>query len=160
MTNSTHYDAQSNAKSPKDTIEKNKRTACEFIESLQDLTGARSASLMSESATWQVMARSKTLPLGDQLTKAQFCTMIQSMQVVFPKGVRHEIKTLTAEEDRVAIETESHADLPGGRVYRNVYHFLLRIEGDKVASAQEYTDLLYAKEVIFDPPLSLPDEMR
>jgi ketosteroid isomerase-like protein len=41
--------------------------------------------------------------------------------------------------------------MPSGRAYNNMYHFLLRIHGGKVESVQEYTDLLYAKEVVFDP---------
>jgi ketosteroid isomerase-like protein len=151
MTKGGRYEALKSAKAPQETLEDNKRIARQFIESLQDLTGATSAFLMSESATWQVMARSKTLPLGEKLSKPQFCAMVQSMQVFFPKGVRHEIRSMTAEEDRVAIETESYAEMPSGRVYNNMYHFLFRIHGGKVESAQEYTDLLYAKEVVFDP---------
>ena len=151
MTKQIHLETLNGARGTQETLEDNKRTARQFIESLQDLTGAMSASLMSESATWQVMARSKTLPLGEKLSKHQFCIMVQSMQSFFPKGVRHEIRSTTAEEDRVAIETESYAEMPSGRVYNNMYHFLLRIHGGKVESVQEYTDLLYAKEVVFDP---------
>jgi ketosteroid isomerase-like protein len=151
VTKQSHMEALKSARGPQGTLEDNKRTARQFIESLQDLTGATSASLMNESATWQVMARSKTLPVGEKLSRSQLCAMFQSMQAFFPKGVRHEIRSMTAEEDRVAIETESYAELPGGRVYNNVYHFLVRINDGQVQSAQEYTDLLYAKEVVFDP---------
>ena len=151
MKKQSHLEALKSARGPRETLEDNKRAARQFIESLQDLTGATSASLMSESATWQVMARSKTLPLGEKLSRSQLCAMFQSMQAYFPKGVRHEIRSMTAEGDRVAIETESHAELPDRRVYNNVYHFLIRINDGQVQSAQEYTDLLYAKEVVFDP---------
>lgn len=130
-------------------LAENKRIAVAFIEGLHDLTGVTCGAVMSDSAVWQVMARTRSLPLGAPLPKVEFVAMMQSMRSAFPMGVRHEIRGIVAEGDRVAVETESYADLPGGRKYNNLYHFLLVIRGGRVESVREYTDLLYAKEVIF-----------
>lgn len=132
-----------------DRLAENKQIAAAFVQGLHDLTGATCGALMSESAIWQVMARTRSLPLGAPLPKSEFVAMMQSMRSVFPRGVRHEVRGIVAEGDRVAVETESYADLPGGRSYNNVYHFLLIIRDGKVEIVREYTDLLYAKELVF-----------
>lgn len=133
------------------TLENNKRVAQCFLESLHDLSGATCASLMSETAIWQVMARSKTLPLGQPLTKTQFTAMMQAMRRVFPQGVRHEVRSMIAEGDRVAVESECYADFADGRHYNNLFHFLITVRNGQIELVREYTDLLYAKEVVFDP---------
>jgi hypothetical protein len=131
------------------SLAENKRIATAFVDGLHDLTGATCGALMSDSAVWQVMARTRSLPLGAPLPRAEFIAMMQSMRSVFPTGVRHEVRGIVAEGDRVAVESESYADLPGGLHYNNLYHFLLVIRGGKVEMVREYTDLLYAKELVF-----------
>ena len=150
-----HADVHKSTASSKTTaaaagvLAENKRIAVAFIDGLHDLTGVTCGALMCDSAVWQVMARTRSLPLGEPLPKVEFIGMMQSMRSAFPMGVRHEVRGIVAEGDRVAVETESYADLPGGRKYNNLYHFLLVIRGGKVESVREYTDLLYAKELIF-----------
>jgi ketosteroid isomerase-like protein len=134
-------------------LEANKNIARAFVEGLHDLTATKCSALMSDTATWQVMARTKSLPLGDPLSKSEFASMMQTMRGFFPLGVRHEVKSMTAEGDRVAVETESFANMPGGGNYNNVYHFLIVVQDSKITLVREYTDLLYAKEVVFDQPL-------
>ena len=41
----------------------------------------------------------------------------------FPNGMRFEVSTVTAEENRVLIEAESHATLANGKPYDNQYVF-------------------------------------
>jgi ketosteroid isomerase-like protein len=66
----------------------------------------------------------------------------------FPKGLQFEIKTLTAEEDRVAIEVESRGMHVSGRPYHNEYHFLMRIRDGRIVEFKEYLDTLHANEVL------------
>lgn len=46
----------------------------------------------------------------------------------------------TAEGDRVAVETESYAEVKNGRVYNNHYHFLVIVRDGKIAQVKEYLD--------------------
>lgn len=105
--------------------------------------------LMSDSGTFAWMLRSRSLPLGTQVTKEQFGEVIRSMRSAFPNGVRHEIRDMLAEGDGVSIETESFALMSDGRLYNNVYHFRMTIRDGKVECVREYTDFLYAKELVF-----------
>ena len=131
------------------SIEENKRIARQFIESLTDLSGASCMALMSDTGMFWWMLRSSSVPLPSKLSKQEFGEMMRSMRSVFPNGVRHEVGEMIAEDDAVAVETESFAAMSDGRLYNNVYHFRIIIRGGKVECVKEYTDFLYAKELVF-----------
>ena len=58
--------------------------------------------------------------------------------------MRMDVLSLTAEEDRVAMEAESHVLHPSnGRVYNNFYHNLFRIRDGKIVLFKEYQDTLH-----------------
>jgi uncharacterized protein len=67
-------------------------------------------------------------------------------------GLNVEIRTMTAEEDRVACELvirgKSAAD---GGAYENWYHFLFRIHAGRIVSIREHLDSLYAYRTLFIP---------
>jgi ketosteroid isomerase-like protein len=51
---------------------------------------------------------------------------------------------LTAEEDRVAMEAESHVLNPtNGRLYNNFYHYLFRVKDGQLTLFKEYQDTLH-----------------
>ena len=54
------------------------------------------------------------------------------------------IHGLTAEEDRIAMEAESHVLNPtNGRLYNNFYHYLFRVKDGQLALFKEYQDTLH-----------------
>jgi ketosteroid isomerase-like protein len=55
----------------------------------------------------------------------------------------------TVEGDRVALELRSEAKLTNGRDYRNRYHFLFILRGDKIAEVREYADSAPAQAAFF-----------
>ena len=67
-------------------------------------------------------------------------------------GLSVEVRTLTAEDDRVAAELiirgKSAAD---GGDYENWYHFLFRIEDGRITEIREHLDSLYAFRKLFVP---------
>lgn len=65
-----------------------------------------------------------------------------------PGGVKFVVSTLTAEDDRVAAVVECHATFDDGRVYDNMYHFLIRVAGGRIAQLWEYGDTLHAERVL------------
>ena len=56
---------------------------------------------------------------------------------------------MTAEDDRVAVEAESHGELHSGQHYNNAYHFLIRVKDGKIASIDEYFCTATFTNVIF-----------
>ena len=63
-------------------------------------------------------------------------------------GVRFNIVSTTAEEDRVSMEAEGHSELVNGKAYNNYYHFLFYIREGKVCKIKEYLDTKLADEVM------------
>ena len=67
-------------------------------------------------------------------------------------GLRVQIESLTADEDRVAAELRIFAKAAaGGKDYENWYHFLFRISDGRIREIREHLDSLYAFRALFIP---------
>jgi ketosteroid isomerase-like protein len=53
----------------------------------------------------------------------------------------------TAEDDRVAVEAHGNFVFADGRAYRNHYHHLYRLAGNRVVAVREYLDLRETERV-------------
>lgn len=60
---------------------------------------------------------------------------------VFPGKLHFEIKSLTAEQDRVIAEFSGEGMTAGGEVYRNDYLYLFRLRDGKVCFLAEWLNL-------------------
>ena len=69
----------------------------------------------------------------------------------FPEGLQVDIKALTVEGPRVAVEAESYGVRIDGRIYRNQYHYLLVVRDGLIKERREYMDTIQAKEMLCDP---------
>ena len=57
------------------------------------------------------------------------------------------IVATTAEGERVAVESRGNFEFPDGRAYRNHYHHLFTVRGDRVVGVREYLDLRETERV-------------
>lgn len=55
-------------------------------------------------------------------------------------GIDFDFLNLTAEENRVAVETHGKSTLLDGTAYNNQYHFLIFFRDDKICRMHEYLD--------------------
>jgi uncharacterized protein len=76
--------------------------------------------------------------------------IVDPMPVFVDGGIHFTLHTLTAEDDRVAAEVESYAELTDGAVYNNHYHMLFFFRDGQIIEVREYGDTLHAKEVFVD----------
>ncbi len=60
---------------------------------------------------------------------------------------RTTIVATTAEGERVAVESRGNFEFPDGRAYRNHYHHLFTVRGDRVVGVREYLDLRETERV-------------
>jgi ketosteroid isomerase-like protein len=129
----------------------NKRIVLEFCSRFTrgDVPGLMS--LMTEDATWRVPGKPGTTPVVGVRSRTQIERMFQFMMNALTDGLQMTIKTLTAEDDRVAAEAESHGVLKNGRVYENVYHLLFTLRDGKIREVHEYYDTQHALDVWFGP---------
>ena len=80
--------------------------------------------------------------------KAHVAAAAHRVLDTFPKGVKFTIKTLTAEDDRVAIEAESRGEHVSGKTYANQYHFLMRVRDGKITEFKEYMDTEMVTDIL------------
>lgn len=77
-------------------------------------------------------------PMSGESNKAQTREVFRQMGPLL-KDMKSEIKSVTAEADRVALELEVNAMAPGGP-YHNRYHFLYRVQDGLITASCEYVD--------------------
>jgi ketosteroid isomerase-like protein len=93
--------------------------------------------MLSDDATWLVIG---TTDLSGKYTKPEFAALLGNITGSAPGGIRVTPSQLTAEDDRVSVEAESYAEITNGKVYKNIYHFMMVCRGGKVAAVREYLD--------------------
>jgi ketosteroid isomerase-like protein len=98
--------------------------------------------IMAPDVEWYVSGVG-TLDLDTLLTQ------LQAMLGV-AKVAQTTILATTAEGERVAVESRGNFEFDDGRAYRNHYHHLFTVRGDRVVGVREYLDL-QETERVFGP---------
>jgi ketosteroid isomerase-like protein len=89
-----------------------------------------------------------TLPFSGTKPKPVIAELTKQILATFPEGLHFAITGITAEGDRVAVESESHGRHASGRLYQNQYHFLFRLRAGQIVEMREYLDTMRADEVL------------
>jgi ketosteroid isomerase-like protein len=127
------------------SIEANKRTAIELLQASGKHDGAKFASLMHPEATYWVSGKPHLFDYAGEQTREQICAYMATPSI-FIGGVATTFGDITAEDDRVAVECTIRGELPDGRVYTNMYHYLFKFRDGKVIRVKEYLDSQSAAE--------------
>jgi ketosteroid isomerase-like protein len=125
--------------------EANKRMAIELLEASGKHDGAKFDALLHPDATYWVIGDPRLFGYGGEQTREQIVAYM-STPTIFVGGVEYSFGDITAEEDRVAIEATTRGTLPDGRVYTNVYHYLMKFRDGKIVRVKEYLDTQLAAE--------------
>lgn len=123
-------------------LEAKKAYAIEFFNRMGD--GAQRSTaleMMTDDATWWI-------PGIGTWDKAQLAAGMGAADKCFVGKITPEYLGITAEGDRVAVESVSHANVVNGTTYNNRYHCLLLFRGDKIAEVREYCDTKYAADTL------------
>ena len=126
--------------------EANKQLITDFMEIFS--TGNIDAFMeyMSDSATWWVAGTIEGIS-GEKNMK-EFREMNSGIATSTKTGaISLTPLAMTAEGGRVAVETESYAELSNGRVYNNIYHFLFEVEDGKIQKVKEFLDTEHTRAV-------------
>jgi len=124
-------------------VSENKQIVTEYFSHLSAGRREQALEMLGEDATWWA-------PGFGVMRKAQFATMMVYMDKIIRGSIQLTLKRITAEDDRVAAEAESDADVVNGKHYHNTYHILVVIRGGKIREVKEYHDTKYASEVFGD----------
>jgi ketosteroid isomerase-like protein len=123
-------------------------TNAELAWSYFDLCGQQripeALALLDDDGYWWDVLTRDTVPMDKH--KA----IIQKALDIVP--MTFELHSSYSDGDRVILEVESHAPLPDGESYNNLYCFIVTIRDDKILEVREYNDTHHA--------LNLPRSMR
>ena len=130
------------------SAEENKKLVLGLFEDMsagnvEAVTGA-----LADNATWWLAGNPKEFPLAGTMTKAEFIKLFSGIGEGMPKGFKITPKGVTAEGNRVAVEAESYGELANGKVYNNLYHFMVECDNGKITAVREYLDTIHANNVL------------
>ena len=131
------------------STELNKQLASQFFALINAKDQDGYLGLIDDEALWWIAGNPEEMPAAGTLNKDQAGLMIAQINSNLAEGLRLTVKTLTAEEDRVSVEIESHGELRNGRIYNQQYHFLLRFRDGKIISVREYLDTQHTYATLF-----------
>ena len=125
----------------------NKRIVLGFVEALVSGDIERARDALADDATWWIPG---SLPIsGTHWGKKAIFEDFMSRVPFQPGSFSIEVCNLIGEGDCVAIEWVTRAATTDGRTYENYYHYMFRLQNEKIQEVREYLDTLYAKEVLF-----------
>ena len=101
--------------------------------------------LIAENVVWWS-------PLGI-LTKQALLEGVRQLYASRTTSTVMNIRTITAQDNRVAAEVDGQFELRDGRSYDNTYHFLFVIENSRFVSVREHFDTARMKVFLGDEPL-------
>jgi hypothetical protein len=130
------------------SAEDNKKVVLAFFENFSSGKMQEALAMMADNATWSVMGKPDKFALAGTKTKAEFSELVKGIGAVMPKGLRVTPKGITAEGDRVALEAESYGEHANGKIYNNMYHFLVEVRNGKIQAVREYLDTIHAQDVL------------
>ena len=126
-------------------IEEHKHTVIDFFNQMSNGNVEGFVNLYhDEGAVW---TSGDTLISGTQ-KKAAILEFAGEIYKSFPHGIKFKINSMTAEDDRVAVEAESDGLHVSGLRYQNLYHFLFIFKEGKVLLLKEYMDTEKVTDVL------------
>jgi len=132
------------------SIEDNKRIVLEYFEHTSAGRIPEALSCLADDLTYWVAGDPERFPLAGTKSKPEFAELLGHLFEHMPKGVKVSPTGITAEGDRVALETTADAETATGKTYHNLFHFLFIVRDGKIHVVREYLDTLRAKEILVD----------
>ena len=100
---------------------------------------------LDDDATWWVPGH---WALGGTYRKNELAPLFDKVYAVLDGPLRFTIHAITAEEDRVAVDCESHGRFIDGSPFNSTYHFLMRLRGGRIISGKEFLNTAYMNAVL------------
>jgi uncharacterized protein len=124
-------------------IEANKKTVQSFLDALSAADTDRILELFDENGTWEVVDRNAPV-----MGPAELAPAVEGFARMCAEPLAFTVTGVTAEGDRVAVETEAAAKLADGRVYENRVHFIFVLADGRIREGREYVDTAHAAKVL------------
>jgi ketosteroid isomerase-like protein len=127
-------------------VSANRKLAEEFCGRLSSGDIDKVMAMFAEDACVRLMMRRNLLPLkiaAEYRTRAEIRRFF--VGAFATETPHHACRSIVVEGNRLAIETVSDTELPGGYRYTNNYVFMIEAEDGKIVEMREYMDTLCAR---------------
>lgn len=121
------------------SAEKNRKLVLRFYELMSEQKFSEMLALMSDDAVWTVAGKPETFHHAGAHSKAERAAELAGFVKVF-SDLQMDIRSTTAEDDRVAVEARTRCRTHKGLVYENELLVLIRCKDDRIASIYEHLD--------------------
>lgn len=112
------------------------REICQFLSD-KNVDGIMTH--LAEDASWTVAGRPDRFPFGGTKDKAGSRAQLEGFLGGFTE-FEFVPRSVTAQDERVAVQATSRGKGPGGATYQNNYLMLYSLENGKVVEVKEYFD--------------------
>lgn len=130
------------------TTDANKSIVTNFLEIFSTGNVEKILDSLHDDVTWWVSGRLEGM--SGSYDKAAFGQLIGGVADIYVGGaLRITPTSMVAEDDKVAVEAESYAELKDGRVYNPHCHFLFVISDGRIVTVHEYLDTKHAHDTFF-----------
>ena len=130
-----------------DQLNENAALAAELFRRLGASDVPAAMDLLADDATWWIAGAPGRVPGAGDYSKPQIAKLLHAMLARLQGGMRIDVVSTTAQEDRVSVETASAGTLRSGREYRQRQHFVMRIAGGRIHEVREYLDTDHTRDV-------------
>lgn len=129
------------------TTEVSKDVVRRFAETFSTMQYDDWGELLADDATYEFPGEAI---VSGVFTKAEMIEKVKGIPYIFPAGIQLEIRSMTAEEDRISVEAQGSAVSIEGVPYNNRYHMMFVIRDGRIKTAREYCDTKLADK-LFGP---------
>jgi ketosteroid isomerase-like protein len=136
------------------SIEKNKRTIEKYFEAVNRGDKDAILEVLTDDFVFKGMGRHPDW-MRYQWGREAFADAPRDMSTKMKKPIVMNLRGMIAEDDRVAVQADSYAEMNNGKLYDNAYHFVFTFENDKIRSVLEYCCTYTVFDVFgeyIDPP--------
>jgi ketosteroid isomerase-like protein len=105
----------------------------------------RALAPFTDDVDWWIAGAGRT---AGRMDRAALLAMFAGLPSFTDSGMRLTPTSFVVEGDKAAVEGESYMELKDGRVYRNLYHWLFEVRGDKIAKVREYLDTVLVEALM------------
>ncbi|RYD97416.1 MAG: hypothetical protein EOP61_16690 [Sphingomonadales bacterium] len=118
-----------------DDLEANKAIVREFLDALGQGDRARVAAVLDRDC--RAIATGTSVLSGERDYDGVLAT-VDMLGSATQNGIAFSIISMTAEQNRVSVETEGRSTLASGQPYNNQYHFLFHMRAGRIIELKEY----------------------
>ena len=126
--------------------EDNKAVVLQFIEAMSTCDPAKADPCLAPDAFTDAKGYGKFSGIRHRDTMVG---TIAALRDLLPTGLAIEVKTVTAEGDRVTVEFEGHAKTREGTPYENQYCMVFSLANGKITQVNEYFCNVHANEILW-----------